>query len=62
MSTRATIFYTDDIHIYDELNDDYIHLEYFKDGFEVNCILMKSDEMPKELRDFLRKSSEPYKK
>jgi hypothetical protein len=45
MSTRATIWYSEKIHIYEELlEDDFVHVEYDNDGVTINIPLMKIDE------------------
>jgi uncharacterized protein YuzE len=46
MSTRASLIYREepDLHIYQELMDDTIHIEVDRDGILVNVEIMSYDE------------------
>ena len=44
MSTRASLYYTDNVHIYQELLDEHVYVEVTKDEITINFKLMTWDE------------------
>lgn len=58
MSTRSSIFYDEEkgIHIYYELLDGTVCLEFEKSAIVVNIVLMSADEWKKFLEDALAKA------
>jgi len=62
MSTRSTIFYTEEFHIYDELLDGTVHIEVDNKNSYCNFAIRKSSEFPKYLRDSLKELQEKIDK
>lgn len=50
MSTRASLFYKDNIHVYEELLDRTVHVEFQTQGAEVDIEIMTKEEWRKLMK------------